>query len=242
MSRAARAEPLLSAAGVRFAYRTGSPVLDGLDLELAPGLTLLVGPNGCGKSTVMRLLAGIERPQQGSIHIAGRDLWRDEVAARAALVYVPEQPELVPYATVGEIVELVASLRGAAPAEVERAMAAAGIERVSARMARELSQGQRRSVLIAAARLADPRVILLDEPLEALDRGAIDHLLAWLDERLDRAAALVISHRLEPFLARASAAATLRDGKLLMRRLMAGGEQRRKVVEAMARGDAVGGS
>jgi len=240
MSPQNRPATLLTATGLRYEYRSLVPVLDGVDLALEPGLTLLVGPNGCGKSTLLRLLAGIETPLEGSVDVNGRDLWRDEAAARSALVYLPEQPELVPYATVREIVQLVASLRGAAAGEVERAIAAAGIEGVIGRTTRQLSHGQRRRVLVAAALLAEPRVALLDEPLEGLDRGAQDRLLAWLDRLLETgAAALVVSHRLEPFLARASAVATLVRGRLLLRRL-SGEKQarRRELVEAIARGEA----
>jgi len=229
---------LLSAIGLHHEYRSGIPILDRVDLELGPGLTLLVGPNGCGKSTLLRVLAGIECPLEGAVRVDGRDLWHDEAAARSALVYLPEQPELVPYATVREIIQLVASLRGAAAGEVERAISAAGIEDVTGRAARELSQGQRRRVLVAAALLGAPRVALLDEPFEGLDRGARDCLLAWLDRRLATgAAALVVSHRLEPFLARASAAATLVRGRLLRRGITHEDEaRRRELVEAMARG------
>jgi hypothetical protein len=82
--------------GVSFAYDRGEPVLDRVDLEIPVGLTLLVGPNGCGKSTLLKLAAGIEQPDSGSIEIAGHDLWRDEVAARRGVVYLPEQPDLTP--------------------------------------------------------------------------------------------------------------------------------------------------
>ena len=98
--------------GVSFAYRAGEPVLDKVDLAIAAGLTLLLGPNGCGKSTLMRLIAGVERPDAGRVEIGALDLWTAEAAARKDLAYVPEQPDLTPYATVEEILRLVCRLRG----------------------------------------------------------------------------------------------------------------------------------
>ena len=94
-----------------FAYRESEPVLSGVDLEISPGLTLLLGPNGCGKSTLLKMAAGIERPDSGRVEIDGRDLWVDEAAARRGLAYVPEQPDLTPYATVREVAPLIAASR-----------------------------------------------------------------------------------------------------------------------------------
>jgi ABC-type multidrug transport system ATPase subunit len=99
---------------VAFSYRRGEPVLSGVNLALPAGLTLVVGPNGCGKSTLLKLAAGIEPPDAGCIEIDGCDLWTEEVAARADLAFVPEQPDLTPYATVAEILALVSALRRAA--------------------------------------------------------------------------------------------------------------------------------
>src|SRR3954466_1056462 len=98
---------------VTFGYDDARLTIDVPSLELDRGLTLVVGPNGSGKSTLLRLIRGVEAPRTGSISVSGHDLWRDEVAARRSLAYVPESPELTPYATVIDVVQLVASLRGA---------------------------------------------------------------------------------------------------------------------------------
>ena len=101
--------------GVSFSYRREVPVLWQVDLVLPSGLTLLLGPNGAGKSTLLRLVAGVERPDAGSVLIDGHDLWQEEIAARQRLAYIPEHPELSPYATLREVVSLVARLRGEDP-------------------------------------------------------------------------------------------------------------------------------
>jgi len=97
---------------VTFGYEKDVPVIDSADLELSSGLTLLLGPNGCGKSTLLKLASGVEKPDSGQITIEGCDLWKDEVAARRNLAYLPEQPDLTPYATLREIINLVCRLRG----------------------------------------------------------------------------------------------------------------------------------
>ncbi len=128
--------------GVRFGYSEGEPVLDRVDLDIPAGLTLLLGPNGCGKSTLMRIAAGVERPDAGSVAIDGHDLWKDEVAARASLAYVPEQPDLTPYATLEEILALVCRLRGAPIARAAEALERVGLAGLGRRSVRELSMGQ----------------------------------------------------------------------------------------------------
>jgi ABC-2 type transport system ATP-binding protein len=193
-------------------------VLDRVDLELGRGLTLLVGPNGSGKSTLLRLLAGVERPQRGEVRIAGHDAWRDEVAARRPLAWVPERPELSPFASLDDVVRLVCRLRDRPRTEGREALATVGLEGHRRASIRELSMGQRRRAVLAAAMIGTPTVVLCDEPLESLDADACDLLLRWLDRRLaNGSTAVVATHRLEPFLERAARAVSIRDGRLEVR-------------------------
>jgi ABC-2 type transport system ATP-binding protein len=96
--------------------------LDVPALRFAPGLTLLLGENGAGKSTLLRVAAGVERPDAGTVTIGGHDLWVEEVEARSLLAYVPDEPDLVPYATVREILLLVARLRRKPDGDADRAL------------------------------------------------------------------------------------------------------------------------
>ncbi len=239
--------------GVTFAYRPRQPVLTGVDLALPAGLTLLAGPNGCGKSTLLRLCAGIDAPDAGRIEIGGHDLWTAEVAARADLAFVPEQPDLTPYATVGEILALVCRLRGEPAASAGVALAAAGLGGSAAagagqgsagglaqRSVRELSLGQRRRAVLAAALIGAPGHLLLDEPLEAMDRGARDGILAWIAARRAAGATLVVSsHDLEPLAPLADRALTVRQGRcLLLEPLPAEPAARLERLERLARGEA----
>jgi ABC-type multidrug transport system ATPase subunit len=199
-----------------FTYGTEEPVLAGVDLEISPGLTLLLGPNGCGKSTLLKLAAGIEQPDTGRVEIDGHDLWRDEAAARRGLAFVPEQPDLTPYATVREILDLVCRLRGEPRERGREALEQVGLGRLAHRSVRELSMGQRRRAVLAAALVGTPTHALLDEPLEALDRGAREDLLAWVDRLIaSGAVVVVVSHEIEPFAPRASRALSVRGGRCL---------------------------
>jgi len=227
--------------GVRFGYDRDAPVLAGVDLRLGPGLTLLVGPNGCGKSSLLKLLAGVERPDAGRVLLLGRDLWRDEVAARRGLAYVPEHPDVTPYASILELLWLVCRLRGEPLERAAAALREAGLERRGNASVRELSAGQRRRALLAAAWIGTPSVALLDEPLESLDRELRDRVLRWIGAlAAGGAAAVVVSHQLEPFVPLAAAALTVREGRAIGCALPADASARLALLERLARGGAVG--
>lgn len=224
---------------VSFAYRSAEPVLADVDVEVAPGLTLLLGPNGCGKSTVLKLASGVEQPDAGRIEIDGHDLWRDEVAARRGLAYVSEQPDLTPYATVREILLLVCRLRGEPRPRVDEALELVGLTGLAHRSVRELSMGQRRRAVLAAARIGTPRHVLLDEPLEAMDRRAREDILAWIDRLLAAGSTvLVVSHDLEPFAARVTRALTVQGGRCTAVDALPGRPDARwALLERLARGE-----
>jgi ABC-2 type transport system ATP-binding protein len=230
---------MIDLTSVRFGYDRGAPVLDGLDLRLGPGLTLLVGPNGCGKSTLLKLIAGVERPDQGTVAIHGLDLWRDEEDARRPLAYVPEHPDLSPYASLLEVLRLVCRLRGEPIERAASALAEAGLAERAQASVRELSAGQRRRALLAAAWVGAPKVVLLDEPLEALDRGLRDRVLRWIEGLLRQGATVVVvSHQLEPFVALATAAVTVQMGQAVGPvDLPASDADRLAILERLARGE-----
>ncbi|HSS76837.1 MAG TPA: ABC transporter ATP-binding protein [Thermoanaerobaculia bacterium] len=226
--------------GASYSYGKGEPVLAEVDLEISSGLTLLLGPNGCGKSTLLKLAAGIELPDTGRIEIDGHDLWVEEAAARRGLAYVPEQPDLTPYATVREILDLVCRLRGEPRERGREALEQVGLDQFAHRSVRELSMGQRRRAVLAAALVGTPSHVLLDEPLEALDRGAREDLLAWVDRLIDSGVTMVVvSHEIEPFAPRAVRALSVRDGRCLdAGPLPADPVERLALLDRLARGEA----
>jgi ABC-type multidrug transport system ATPase subunit len=208
---------MIEIANVTFCYEPGSAVLNDIKAEISPGLTLLLGPNGCGKSTLMKLLAGVEKPDSGQIRIDGYDLWQEEKAARQNLAYMPEHPDLSPYATIGEIIQLVCRLRGLPLENGLRALDAVSLSGWNRATVRQLSLGQRMRALLAACFIGDPHCLLLDEPLAGMDLCMQQAILEWITSRIAGGATIVlISHELTPFVTLLSRALTIRDGQLAM--------------------------
>lgn len=227
---------------VSFGYDPERPFLRDISLSIGAGLTLIVGPNGAGKSTWLKLAAGVEPPDQGRILIDGLDLWREEAAARASLAYLPEQPDLTPYAAIRDILLLVCRLRRRPDAEAEEALSRFGLARFAGRSVRELSLGQKRRATFAAAFIGSPAHILLDEPLEAMDRETRDLITDWaLRRRADGAAVLVVSHDLEPFAAGADRVLALREGRAVLHDGWPAAEADRiPFLDGLARGEVAG--
>jgi ABC-type lipoprotein export system ATPase subunit len=143
------------------------------------GFHVVSGPSGSGKSTLLRLLIGLDRPTAGRVETLGRDLGtldRDALARLRAtgIGLVDQQPDLVPFLSARENVELGLAVRGRA-AEPERAHAALdrlGIGHLADRSPSALSAGERLRVALARAVVAEPEILILDEPTAALDRSA----------------------------------------------------------------------
>jgi putative spermidine/putrescine transport system ATP-binding protein len=151
----------------------GGVGLNGLDLAAEPGeLIALLGPSGCGKTTALRALAGLERVDTGSILVDGRDV-TDEPANRRDLGMVFQSYSLFPHLTSGQNVEFGLRMRKVPAAERRRRAAEAldlvGLGQHGERYAHQLSGGQQQRVALARALVTRPRVLLLDEPLSALD-------------------------------------------------------------------------
>ena len=149
----------------------GYVALDGLDLSVRPGeFFCLLGPTGCGKSTVLHLIAGFETPSTGSIHVNGHP-----VAGPGADRGVVFQTELAlfPWLTVAENVSFGLRMRDAPAAErtaiLERNLDLVGLTRHRGKFPRELSGGMKQRVQIARALANDPDILLMDEPFGALD-------------------------------------------------------------------------
>jgi ABC-2 type transport system ATP-binding protein len=200
---------------VEFSYDGVRPALVVPSLDIVPGLTMVVGPNGSGKSTLLRIAAGVERPRKGTVSVDGHDLWIDEVAARRSLAFVPEHPELTPYASIADVLQLVARLRGATNEDVANSLDRVGLLDVAWHTVRELSMGQRRRALFATALLGDPQTVILDEPLETMDQAMRDLIIAWArDRRSGGTTVLLATHDLEPFAEDVDRVIVVREGTL----------------------------
>ena len=206
---------MISFRNVRFGYGGAAPVIEAGTADLGPGLSLVLGPNGCGKSTLMRMAAGVEKPDVGTVVVGGVDLWTHEVEARQQIAYVPEHPDLTPYASIHEVLALVCRLRHVPSDEALDVAERAHLTAYRQRSIRELSLGQRRRVLLAAAWIGAPQVFVLDEPLETMDRPMRRVIREWVRARVDRGDTILLAtHEFEGFADLASAAVTVRDGSI----------------------------
>ena len=202
---------------VFYAYEKTNPVLQGINLEITPGLTLCVGPNGCGKSTFLKMAAGVEKPDSGHVFVKNFDLWTEEVSARKNLAYLPEQPDLTPYASIREIVDLVCRLRKEPLKKGREALKFFGLEKLSERTVRELSMGQRRRAVFAACLVGSSQYILLDEPLEGMDLRVQKRIIEWITLRLKEGVCMIVaSHSIEPFLELTIRALTFNEGQAFL--------------------------
>lgn len=187
---------------LRKAYRR-RVVLDGVSFALRAGEAVaLLGSNGAGKSTLLGCLTGDRLPDGGSVRICGADPFSDPVHAARCMGVVPEHPYLYGELTVAEMLQFVGAARGMAEAdagrETARLLDLLGLVGAEGTLCRELSQGMGRKTAIIAALLHGPRVLLLDEALNGLDRTSAERLVGELDERRRAGAAvLVSSHDLE---------------------------------------------
>ncbi len=169
-------------------YRRGQPVLSGVSLEVAEGRILaLLGPSGCGKTTLLRCIAGLEKPNAGSISLGDRQVFGPATSVkpeRRGIGMVFQDPALFPHMTVAKNVEAGIARSPHRGARVAEALALVGMDGFESRMPDELSGGQQQRVAIARAVAPRPGVLLLDEPFSDLDARLRSELRVELRELL----------------------------------------------------------
>lgn len=194
----------------------GRPVLDHLDLVARPGeITLLVGANGCGKTTTLRHLCGLSLPDSGRVAIGASDLATARPAALAQLSFLPQSPRFHARLTVAEIIAFYARLRGLAPsrpAAVERQW---DLVDVRTRQTGRLSGGTRQRLALAVWSLPEAPVLVLDEPGLSLDPQWRSALHVELRTAANRGATvLVATHLLGEWNGQADRCLVLEGGRI----------------------------
>jgi NitT/TauT family transport system ATP-binding protein len=189
--------PAISIDSASRRFDSGTVALAGVSLDIGEGdFVALLGPSGCGKSTLLRMVAGLDHPTEGTVR----------VAASAALAGLPpvgfvfQEPTLMPWASVADNIWLPLRLAGQSRAQalpaVRAQLRAVGLDGFENAYPRELSGGMKMRVSIARALIAEPRVLLMDEPFAALDEitrlRLNEDLLAWWRTR--RLTAMFVTH------------------------------------------------
>jgi ABC-2 type transport system ATP-binding protein len=183
--------------------RFDRPAVDGLDLMVRAGeFYALLGPNGAGKTTTLRMIAGLLRPDAGTIRVAGVDALAEPVAAKRVMAWISDEPMIYDKLTPQEYLEFVAGLWGIEPALAEHRakelldwldLAPQANQRCEG-----FSKGMRQKVALAGALVHDPQVIILDEPLTGLDAGSARQVKSVLRERVRAGGTIVMTtHILE---------------------------------------------
>ncbi len=177
--------------------------VDALDLTVRTGeFYALVGPNGAGKTTTLRMVAGLLKPDAGSVSIFGIDALEDPTAAKQIMAWVSDEPMIYDKLTPLEYLEFVAGLWGIDPAASQASahdlLVSLGLQAHLHERCEGFSKGMRQKVALAGALVHDPRLIILDEPLTGLDAVSARHVKGLLGDRVRAGCTIIMTtHILE---------------------------------------------
>src|SRR5690348_2253157 len=194
--------------------------VDNIDLRVPRGeLFGFLGPNGAGKTTTLRMIAGILRPSAGRIEIAGIDIARDPVAAKAKLGFIPDRPFIYEKLTGAEFLRFVAGLYDQSGSQVEHRarelLALFDLEQWRDELVESYSHGMRQKLIISSAFIHKPDVIVVDEPMVGLDPKAARILKDLFSEYTRRGHTIMMStHTLEVAEAMCDRIGIIQGGKI----------------------------
>jgi ABC-2 type transport system ATP-binding protein len=195
--------------------------VDALDLTVRTGeFYALLGPNGAGKTTTLRMVAGLLRPDAGSVSVLGIDALRDPVAAKQITAWVSDEPMIYDKLSPLEYLEFVAGLWGIEPSVSEASardlLASLGLEPHLHERCEGFSKGMRQKVALAGALVHNPRLIILDEPLTGLDAVSARHVKGLLGERVQAGCTVIMTtHILEVAERMADRIGVIASGRLI---------------------------
>ncbi|MFK7600848.1 ABC transporter ATP-binding protein [Deinococcus sp. SM5_A1] len=167
-----------------------------LSFTVQPGAVFgLLGSNGAGKTTTIRALVGLTRPTSGSVRVAGFDVWKEPVKAKAAFGYIPDRPYLYGKLTARELLRFVGQLYKVegADAEIDRWLTLFRLEDFGNELIETFSHGMRQKVAIISAMLPDPGVLIIDEPMVGLDPHAARQVRELFRAHADRGRTVLLT-------------------------------------------------
>jgi ABC-2 type transport system ATP-binding protein len=210
--------------GLTKTFRGGVAALDDLDLTVPTGMFGLLGANGAGKTTLMRILAGISRPTAGRVSVGGHDLGTaaGRTAVQRDLGYLPQDLGVYPDLTARQFLDYVALLKGMDDRAVRRRRIGELLEVVALtpdadRRLRGFSGGMRQRVGIAQALLADPRLLIVDEPTAGLDPEERIRFRTLLAQFAGRRTVVLSTHIVDDIAQTCREVAVLSKGRLAFR-------------------------
>lgn len=194
--------------------RGGSVVLPGLSCEVETGsVTGLLGPSGSGKSTLLRAIVGVQKVASGDVEVLGQPA--GSAGLRSRIGYMTQAPSVYGDLTVGENLVFFARVLEVPRTAVDRVLAEVSMEEFRGRLVNRLSGGQRARVSLAAALLADPDLLVLDEPTVGLDPVLRRDLWELFHALTEGGTTLLVSSHVMDEADRCHALLLLRDGTLL---------------------------
>ncbi|MDV6375118.1 ABC transporter ATP-binding protein [Deinococcus arenicola] len=167
-----------------------------LTFTVQPGAVFgLLGSNGAGKTTTIRALVGLTRPTSGTVRVAGFDVWKEPVKAKAAFGYIPDRPYLYGKLTARELLRFVGQLYkvDGADAEIDRWLTLFRLEDFGNELIETFSHGMRQKVAIISAMLPDPGVLIIDEPMVGLDPHAARQVRELFRAHADRGRTVLLT-------------------------------------------------
>ncbi|MFT4235405.1 MAG: ABC transporter ATP-binding protein [Microbacterium sp.] len=221
MSNADTQVPVLALRGLtkRFDRRTA---VDDLSLDVPAGCMLgLVGPNGAGKTTTLSMTTGLLRPDSGTAGVLGSDVWADPAAAKARMGVLPDGIRMFDRLTGSELLRYSGLLRGMAEADVvvraAELLDALGLADADSTLVVDYSAGMRKKIGLACALIHAPRLLILDEPLEAVDPVSGDTIRQILKAYVAGGGTVVMSsHVMELVESMCDRVAIIAEGRLLL--------------------------
>lgn len=195
--------------------------LDAVSLQIASGEVFgLLGPNGAGKSTLLKTLVGILRPTTGTIRIGQIDIVTDPEKAKRMIGYLPENPSLYTGLTSQEFLQFVGKIRGVADdlldREISESLKSFGLEEKRNSLVGTLSKGMKQKVALIATSLHNPQVLVLDEPLTALDPKTRVSVKEWIGGQTKKGVTTILStHDLDVAQTHAVRIAIIDHGKIV---------------------------